>query len=120
MYAVGVERELLLLEESPRVVPAGTAPRGELEAVTATQVTGWAVDDDHDGPITVALYVDGRFWRRVTADLERPDLEEQGVGPHGFATPTPWSRASRSRHGRSGSARTAPATSGRSCCRARR
>jgi hypothetical protein len=55
VYAVGVERELLLLlEGSPRVVPAGTAPRGELEAVTATQVTGWAVDDDHDGPITVA------------------------------------------------------------------
>src|SRR5215208_4942496 len=87
VYAVGAEGQLVLLEGSPRAVPAGTAPRGELEAVTATQVTGWAVDDDYDGPITVALYVDGRFWRRVTADLERPDLEEQGVGPHGFATP---------------------------------
>jgi len=87
VYAVGAEGELVLLEGSPRAVPAGTAPRGELEAVTATQVTGWAVDDDYDGPITVALYVDGRFWRRVAADLERPDLEEQGVGPHGFATP---------------------------------
>ena len=87
VYAVGAERELVLLEGSPRAVPAGTAPRGELEAVTATQVTGWAVDDDYEGPITVALYVDGRFWRRVTADLVRPDLEEQGVGPHGFAVP---------------------------------
>ncbi|MET0834860.1 MAG: phosphodiester glycosidase family protein, partial [Actinomycetota bacterium] len=87
VYAVGAEQELVLLEGSPRAVPAGTAPRGELEAVTATQVTGWAVDDDYEGPITVALYVDGRFWRRVTADLVRPDLEEQGVGPHGFAVP---------------------------------
>ena len=87
VYAVGAERELVLLEGSPQAVPAGTAPRGELEAVTATQVTGWAVDDDYEGPITVALYVDGRFWRRVTADLVRPDLEEQGVGPHGFAVP---------------------------------
>ena len=85
--AVGQDGELVLLEGSPRAVPAGTAPRGELEAVTATQVTGWAVDDDYDGPISVALYVDGRFWRRVTADLERPDLDEQGVGPHGFAVP---------------------------------
>ncbi|HVG66326.1 MAG TPA: phosphodiester glycosidase family protein [Actinomycetota bacterium] len=87
VYAVGAEQELVLLEGSPQAVPAGTAPRGELEAVTATQVTGWAVDDDYEGPITVALYVDGRFWRRVTADLVRPDLEEQGVGPHGFAVP---------------------------------
>jgi len=83
-------------------------------------VTGWAVDDDHDGPITVALYVDGRFWRRVTADLERPDLEEQGVGPHGFATPHALDPSQQVEAGRSGSARTAPATSGRSCCRARR
>jgi hypothetical protein len=69
VYAVGSDGQLVLLEGSPRAVPAGVAPRGELEAVTATQVTGWAVDDDYDGPIGVALYVDGRFWRRVTADL---------------------------------------------------
>ncbi|MDF2741254.1 MAG: hypothetical protein K0S88_2623, partial [Actinomycetia bacterium] len=109
----------VLLEGSPRAVPAGTAPRGELEEVTATQVRGWAVDDDYDGPITVALYVDGHFWLRVTADLERPDLVEQGVGRTGSPSPTPSSRASRSRRGRSGCARTAPATSGRCCCRAR-
>jgi hypothetical protein len=68
--AAGADGQLVLLEGSPRAVPAGAAPRGALEAVTATQVTGWAVDDDYDGPIGVALYVDGRFWRRVTADLE--------------------------------------------------
>ena len=120
VYAVGAEGQLVLLEGSPRPVPAGTAPRGELEAVTATQVSGWAVDDDYEGPITVALYVDGRFWRRVTAALERPDLEEQGVGPHGFATPHALEPGQQVDAGRSGSARTAPATSGRSCCRARR
>jgi hypothetical protein len=80
VYAVGPGQEPVLLDGSPRVVPASTPPRGELEAVTATHVTGWAVDDDHHGPITVALYLDGRFWRRVTADLERPDLEGQGAG----------------------------------------
>jgi exopolysaccharide biosynthesis protein len=87
VYAVGPGQEPVLLDGSPRVVPASTPPRGELEAVTATHVTGWAVDDDHDGPITVALYLDGRFWRRVTADLERPDLEGQGAGRHGFSVP---------------------------------
>jgi Phosphodiester glycosidase len=87
VFAAGPGEEPVLLEGSPRAVPAGTAPRGELEEVTVTQVRGWAVDDDHDGPITVALYVDGHFWLRVTADLERPDLVEQGVGAHGFAVP---------------------------------
>jgi hypothetical protein len=85
VYATGTGDEPVLLDGSPRAVLAGTPPRGELEAVTATKVVGWATDDDYEGPITVALYVDGRFWRRVTADLARPDLEEQGAGRHGFA-----------------------------------
>jgi exopolysaccharide biosynthesis protein len=80
-------QEPVLLAGSPRQVPASTPPRGELEAVTATHVTGWAVDDDYDGPITVALYLDGRFWRRVTADQERPDLEGQGAARNGFSVP---------------------------------
>jgi exopolysaccharide biosynthesis protein len=87
VYAVGPGQEPVLLDGSPRMVPASMPPRGELEAVTATRVTGWAVDDDHDGPITVALYLDGRFWQRVTADLERPDLDGQGAGRHGFSVP---------------------------------
>jgi hypothetical protein len=52
-------------------------------------VRGWAVDDGYDGPITVALYVDGHFWLRVTADPERPDLVEQGWGRTGSPSPTP-------------------------------
>jgi exopolysaccharide biosynthesis protein len=80
-------QEPLVLEGSPRRVPASAPPRGRLEAVTATEVTGWAVDDDYDGPITVALFVDGIFWTRVTADRPRPDLEPQGAATHGFSVP---------------------------------
>lgn len=80
-------QEPVLLEGSPRRVPASAPPRGRLEAVTATDVVGWAVDDDYDGPITVALYVDGSFWTRVTADRPRPDLEAEGAAGHGFSVP---------------------------------
>ncbi len=69
---------------------------------------------DHRGPVRRRpLLAAGH------ADPERPDLVEQGVGAHGFAVPHPLSRASRWRRGRSGSARTAPATSSSCCCRAR-
>jgi exopolysaccharide biosynthesis protein len=80
-------QEPLLLEGSPRRVPASAPPRGRLEAVTATDVVGWAVDDDYDGPITVALNVDGTFWTRVTADRPRPDLEAEGAEGGGFSVP---------------------------------
>jgi hypothetical protein len=80
-------QEPVLLEGSPRRVPASAPPRGRLEAVTATEVVGWAVDDDYDGPVTVALYVDGIFWTRVTADQPRPDLETEGAATHGFSVP---------------------------------
>ena len=80
-------QEPVLLEGSPRRVPASAPPRGRLEAVTATGVVGWAVDDDYDGPVTVALYVDGTFWTRVTADQPRPDLETEGAATHGFSVP---------------------------------
>lgn len=89
--AVGVTAllgpESLVLEGSPRRVPASAPPRGRLEAVTATDVVGWAVDDDYDGPITVALFVDGTFWTRVSADRPRPDLEPEGAATHGFSVP---------------------------------
>jgi exopolysaccharide biosynthesis protein len=80
-------QEPVLLQGSPRRVPASAPPRGRLEAVTATDVVGWAVDDDYDGPITVALSVDGTFWTRVTADRPRPDLEAEGAAAHGFSVP---------------------------------
>ena len=80
-------QEPRLLEGSPRRVPASAPPRGRLEAVTATDVVGWAVDDDYDGPITVALYVDGTFWTRVAADRPRPDLEAEGAETGGFSVP---------------------------------
>src|SRR5829696_3576812 len=80
-------QEPVLLEGSPRPVPASAPPRGRLEAVTATDVVGWVVADDYDGPITVALYVDGTFWTRVAADRPRPDLEPDGAAAHGFSVP---------------------------------
>jgi hypothetical protein len=87
VYAVVPGQDPVLLEGSPRRVPASAPPRGRLEAVTASAVIGWAVDDDYDGPITVALYLDGTFWRRVTADAARPDLEAEGAATHGFSVP---------------------------------
>ena len=87
VYAAAPGLPPVLLEGSPRRVPASAPPRGRLEAVTASAIVGWAVDDDYDGPITVALYLDGVFWRRVTAEEARPDLEAEGAAGHGFSVP---------------------------------
>jgi hypothetical protein len=69
---------------------------------------------DHRGPV--------RRRPLLAAGHRRPGAARPGragVGAHGFAVPHPLSRASRWRRGRSGSARTAPATSSSCCCRAR-
>lgn len=56
---------------------------------TGVRLAGWAVDPDTIAPITVHLYVDGRFSRAIAADLNRPDVgrAHPAWGPvHGFDT----------------------------------
>src|SRR5918993_6052287 len=69
---------------------AGQGVRGRAgRAAGAAQVRGWAVDDGYDGPITVALYVDGHFWLRVTPTRSGPTWSSRGWGRTGSPSPTP-------------------------------
>lgn len=48
---------------------------------------GWARDANQpDIPISLCVYIDGKFKNRILANLERPDLREAGIGDgrHGF------------------------------------
>lgn len=53
-------------------------PVGALDAANpgpnGVRLTGWALDPDTTDPISVDLYVDGSFLRRVTANASRPDV----------------------------------------------
>jgi hypothetical protein len=73
---------------------AAEAPRGTgtLEAVTSTQIAGWAWDPERpDAPVTVQIEVDGRTLPPVVADVFRQDLvdAQKGNGCHGFLAPAP-------------------------------
>ncbi|HEY5299823.1 MAG TPA: sulfotransferase [Acetobacteraceae bacterium] len=61
--------------------------KGAVELVTATHVSGWAVEDSMpDQPLQVRVLLDGEEIARATAELFRPDLKDAGLGPgrHGF------------------------------------
>lgn len=51
--------------DAPCLHDGANRPRGYLEAVTASvgsvEVRGWAFDVDHDDPVRLHVYVDGRF-----------------------------------------------------------
>jgi hypothetical protein len=56
-------------------------------AVGGARATGWAIDPDTPGPISVQLVVDGAVVGTATADTARPDVGNAypGYGPnHGF------------------------------------
>lgn len=55
-------------------------------------VAGWALDPNTSSPVSVHVYVDGRFAAAVTASISRPDVARvfPGYGEaHGFATSVP-------------------------------
>ena len=87
VYALVNDQNVALLAGSPATVPAPKAPVGEFEGVDLLRVTGWARHEDYDGPLTVAVYVDGAPWAQALANGRRPDLDELGIGPHAFAVP---------------------------------
>ncbi|GAA1055650.1 hypothetical protein GCM10017608_23040 [Agromyces luteolus] len=72
-------------------MPSGS-PTGAFESAVAPDVgvidvTGWAYDPDVVDPIRVHLYVDGRGWASIAADVERTSPTWPGYGTaHGFST----------------------------------
>lgn len=82
-----------------RVVVPARSPFGAVDVLTVgpseLRVGGWAIDPDDDGPVTVAVLVDGSVAVEEPATRDRPDLPQvfPGSGPaHGFdltATVTP-------------------------------
>jgi hypothetical protein len=85
---------------NPRVgcktVTVGGPPFGVFEQVTATpgqvQLEGWAIDPDTVDPISVHVYVDGRYATAAVANVTRTDVEtvRPGFGAdHGFDVTLP-------------------------------
>jgi spore germination protein YaaH/uncharacterized membrane protein len=73
-------------------VPTNT-PLGHLEAASGKagvlSVSGWTIDPDTAAPLTVHVYVDGKFAGLATANVNRPDVGTFYAGwgaAHGFAT----------------------------------
>ena len=54
-------------------------PSGHLEKADGGIIAGWAKDDDFDGSIPVHIYIDGKLYEDILADLFRSD-----VGKHSF------------------------------------
>lgn len=71
---------------------AAAAVDGRIEQVDGRMVRGWAVRLDHlDAPATVEVWADGAFYRAVTADLFRRDIQDRlgGDGRAGFQLSLP-------------------------------
>jgi hypothetical protein len=64
-------------------------PIGYLDYVNPTYGNGWAFDaDNNTQAIDIHIYIDGRFYKSVSANESRPDLVTAGVAPnpeHGFS-----------------------------------
>jgi hypothetical protein len=67
------------------------SPEGRINSTSVepgwVTITGWALDQDTADPITVDLYVNGRYFRNARADVSRPDVAEAFPGygdKHGF------------------------------------
>src|SRR6476659_5892041 len=62
--------------------------RGHIDAVTRSEVSGWAASDERpDEVVEVSVFIDGRKIAQIQCDSPRPDLYQLGVfgaGMHGF------------------------------------
>lgn len=67
--------------------PIGSVDRVRLVASRTVQIRGWAVDPDTAKPISIHVWVNGRFATATTAQASRPDVDRAmpGYGPlHGY------------------------------------
>jgi hypothetical protein len=71
-------------------------PFGSLDGVATgpgrVKLSGWVLDPDSDAPVTVHVYIDGRWGGQTVADLPRPDVGAAypGYGPaRGFELTLP-------------------------------
>lgn len=77
-----------------RTVSTATGPPfGNLESVSATatgaRIAGWAIDPDTENPISIHVYLNGRWGGAFTADAPRADVGRvyEDYGPqHGILT----------------------------------
>jgi hypothetical protein len=81
---------------SPALLASGTitgpqAPAGRIERVTATTVSGWAIDLDTLGTgVSLRIDVDGETAGTATANVPRADLQKAfGSANHGFVFTLP-------------------------------
>jgi hypothetical protein len=60
--------------------------RGVIDHISWSQVGGWALRKDKDGPADLELWVDLKCVKRFSAGVYRADLDRQGIGDgrHGF------------------------------------
>jgi hypothetical protein len=73
-----------------RAAPPGPVLHGHLDRWDGTTLSGWAYLEGEDGPVTVAVEVDGKEVLHAVADIERPDVAAELGEPHrhsGFHIP---------------------------------
>ena len=64
---------------TPRTPP--DTLRGNVELVDRDVISGWAWDQARPSkPVEVAIYIDGRYSGKATADKPRKDLQRAGIG----------------------------------------
>ncbi|PFG32529.1 N-acetylmuramoyl-L-alanine amidase [Sanguibacter antarcticus] len=75
----------------PNKIPVGVIDEATAVGTDSISVRGWAFDPDTSNPITVHVYVDGKFAGIVAADDNRSDVgRAYGNGSaHGFSTVVP-------------------------------
>jgi hypothetical protein len=71
-------------------ISTNTAPKGWVEEANTTHVKGWAYDADvPTTALRVAIFIDGKIYTAISADLPRTDLVTAGVAPAASAGALP-------------------------------
>ena len=77
-YAINTGRGSVNTPIGCRTAEVGVKPLGDVNGLRVTglkgQLTGWALDPQSATPLTVHIYVNGRWGGEVRADVPRPDL----------------------------------------------
>jgi hypothetical protein len=82
-----IDNDVHVLTATNVLAASETSPRGNVDAYSATNISGWVYDpDDTSRAINIHVYVDGRMIGDTSANLNRADLSSIGLSStrHGF------------------------------------
>ncbi len=91
----GSDNEIFLAWPNPATNPFGSLDGAATDYSGQISLSGWAIDPDGPGPISVHVYVNGKWGGSFNANVNRPDVGNafRTYGPnHGFSG-TVWANA---------------------------